>query len=101
MPTLVHFFDGVPIIYPGDFDEESEVLEWIVNNLDRSEIEDVSASVLDYLIDTHDHLVVIFYEENEDESQDDDEFLQIMEGLDDDCDNMSITVVKVIFFNFQ
>ena len=34
LPALVHFSDGIPVLFHGDLGEYDEVLEWILGNLE-------------------------------------------------------------------
>ena len=36
LPALVHFSDGIPVLFHGDLGEYDEVLEWILGNLEVS-----------------------------------------------------------------
>ena len=50
-PVLVHFHNQVPNVYKEDLERENEVLAWILENLDKSEIDEVAGAILDVLID--------------------------------------------------
>ena len=39
LPALVHFSDGIPVLFHGDLGEYDEVLEWILGNLEVSPCE--------------------------------------------------------------
>ncbi len=92
-PILVHFHNQVPTIYKGELEEESEVLAWILQNLEKSEIDEVTGPILDVLIERLDNLAVIFYDNDKEE---DIAFInETMENLDDECDDISIPLVKI------
>ena len=108
VPILVFYHEQVPNIYRGDFDDsEEEILMWIKNTMERSQIVEVSGPVLDSLIERLESLAVIFFEDNDDEDgekssdgneneqADDDAFLKLMENLDDDAEEFDIAIVKV------
>ena len=56
-------------------------------------MEEVTAPILDMLIETNDNLAVVFFEHEDD--QQDFAFLSGMEKIDDECDNVSIPLVKI------
>ena len=66
-------------------------------------MEEVTAPILEMLIESNDNLAVVFFEhaDNDDDDQekqhDDDDFafLRGMEKIDDECDNVSIPLVKI------
>ena len=91
-PVLIHFHNQVPNIYKGELEEESEILAWINENLGKDEIDEVAGAILDVLIDRLDNLAVIFYDNDKDE---DNEFITQMENLDDECDDISVPLVKI------
>ena len=72
------------------------MVNWLTDIAAKSEIEEVSGPVLDYLVDRLDSLAVVFYSNNEEGTDSDDEqFLTMMETLDDDMDRISMAMVKV------
>ena len=77
-PVLIHFHNQVPNIYKGELEEESEILAWINENLGK--------------IERLDNLAVIFYDNDKEE---DNEFITQMENLDDECDDISVPLVKI------
>ncbi|KAF2367458.1 Thioredoxin domain [Trinorchestia longiramus] len=91
-PALVYFEHEIPSLYDGDLSNEEEVLEWLVEQLNTDEIEDVTDEMLDKLIADSSHLAVLFYNENEAES---DLVLSELENIDDECDSHGITFVKI------
>ena len=64
-------------------------------------MEEVTAPILEMLIESNDNLAVVFFEhaDNDDDNQeqhdDDFAFLRGMEKIDDECDNVSIPLVKI------
>ena len=113
-PVLVFYHDQIPNVFHGDLEEENEVLTWLLETMEKSQIEEVSGPILDALIERLDSLAVIFYNNDEENDQsdgedasgdeeeeasgedaDDDKFLAMMETLDDDMDKINMALVKV------
>ncbi|KAJ8875634.1 hypothetical protein PR048_023530 [Dryococelus australis] len=80
----------------GELTREEDVLEWLVQNKSTGDeddiIEDVTAKTLDTLIQSIDHLVVLFYDNDDEESM---QVLAELENIDDDCDKHGIQFVKI------
>nr|CAG4638530.1 EOG090X0856 [Cyclestheria hislopi] len=96
LPTLVYYRNRIPIVYEGDLMREEEVLEWLVQNKntgdDEDIIEDVTGKTLETLINTVEHLAVLFYDHNDAKSE---KVLVELENIDDECDQKSISFVKI------
>ncbi|XP_072391995.1 uncharacterized protein hlk isoform X1 [Diabrotica undecimpunctata] len=92
LPTLVYFEKGIPNIYDGDLEEETEILEWLVEQLEKDEIEDVTDEMLDKLIHESKFLAVLFYDDDDKKSQ---KVLNELENIDDECDQLGIVFVKI------
>lgn len=71
LPALVYYRKKIPIVYTGDLEDEKRVLDWLIEFRDTvddpdeyvedsDEIEDVSAAVLQQLIENTDALAVLF-----------------------------------------
>ena len=64
-PSFYYCFNFIPLVL-GDLMNEDKVLEWLLENKstgdDDDVIEDVTAGLLNSLIDSMDHLAVIFCE---------------------------------------
>lgn len=60
MPAVVYFEKGIPNVYDGDLEEEDEFLQWLVDQLEKDEIEDVTDEMLDKLIAEGKTLAVLF-----------------------------------------
>ena len=73
-----------PNVYKGELEEESEILQWINENLAKEEIDEVAGAILDVLTERLDNLAVIFYDNDKEEDM---EFIAEMENLDDECDD--------------
>ncbi|ROT67025.1 hypothetical protein C7M84_014912 [Penaeus vannamei] len=91
-PALVYFEHEIPSLYDGDLHNEEEVLAWLVEQLHTDEIEDVTDEMLDKLIRESDHLAVLFYDEDEPESQ---QVVNELENIDDECDASGVSFVKI------
>lgn len=51
---------GIPNVYDGDLEEEEDFLQWLVEQLEKDEIEDVTDEMLDKLIAEGKTLAVLF-----------------------------------------
>lgn len=60
LPAVVYFEKGIPNVYDGDLEEEEEILEWLVQQLEKDEIEDVTDEMLDKLIHEGKNVAVLF-----------------------------------------
>lgn len=56
----VLFERGIPHIYEGDLMKEEELLGWLVHQKRHSEIPEITDEMKDKLIETIDHLAIIF-----------------------------------------
>uniref|UniRef100_A0A0N8E4K3 L(2)01289 long form n=1 Tax=Daphnia magna TaxID=35525 RepID=A0A0N8E4K3_9CRUS len=97
LPTLVYYRNSIPVIYEGDLMREEDVLEWLVQNKNTASeeedmIEDVTAKTLETLTSTAQHLAVLFYDHDDEESQ---RILTELENIDDECDQKGISFVKI------
>ncbi|XP_021927616.1 uncharacterized protein LOC110833625 isoform X10 [Zootermopsis nevadensis] len=92
VPALVYFEKGIPNVYDGDLENEDEILEWLVDQLEKDEIEDVTDEMLDRLIKEGKTIAVLFYDNNERKSQ---HVLNELENIDDECDTLGIVFVKI------
>ncbi|KAJ9596073.1 hypothetical protein L9F63_012741 [Diploptera punctata] len=92
VPALVYFEKGIPNLYDGDLENEDEILEWLVDQLEKDEIEDVTDEMLDRLIKDGKTIAVLFYDNNERKSQ---HVLNELENIDDECDTLGIVFVKI------
>lgn len=60
LPAIVYFEKEVPNVYDGDIEKEDEILEWLVNQLEKDEIEDVTDEMLDKMVKEGKTLAVLF-----------------------------------------
>lgn len=60
VPAIVYFEKQVPNIYSGDLLNEEEILHWLISQLERDEIEDVTDEILDKMVKEGTTLAVLF-----------------------------------------
>lgn len=60
LPSIVYFEKGLPNVYDGDLEAEEDILVWLVEQLEKDEIEDVTDEMLDKLIKETRNLAVLF-----------------------------------------
>jgi len=95
IPCLVFFRREIPIVYPGDVNDENEMLEWLIKNQSSADDEDVIEHVdeeqLEIMVDNVDNLMIYFYDNTRMSTK----IFDVMETIDDDCDNKDIVFVAV------
>ncbi|KAF7270389.1 hypothetical protein GWI33_016650 [Rhynchophorus ferrugineus] len=92
LPSVVYFEKGIPNLYDGDLEEEEDLLNWLVEQLEKDEIEDVTDEMLDKLIAESKFLAVLFYDDDDRKST---KVLNELENIDDECDKLGIVFVKI------
>uniref|UniRef100_A0A1Y1L045 Thioredoxin domain-containing protein n=1 Tax=Photinus pyralis TaxID=7054 RepID=A0A1Y1L045_PHOPY len=92
LPVIVYFEKGLPNVYDGDLKKEEVLLEWLVHQKEKDEIEDVTDEMLDKLIKSSKALAVLFYDDDDRKSQ---RVLNELENIDDECDQLGIVFVKI------
>ncbi|XP_043680383.1 uncharacterized protein LOC122634920 isoform X2 [Vespula pensylvanica] len=92
VPAIVYFEKQIPNVYDGDVENEDEILEWLLSQLEKDEIEDVTDEMLDRLIKDGKTLAVLFYDNNDRKSQ---RILNELENIDDECDQLGVIFVKI------
>lgn len=60
IPCIVLFERGIPHVYEGDLMKEDELLGWLVHQKRYSEIPEVTDEMKDKLVESTEHLAVIF-----------------------------------------
>lgn len=60
IPAIVYFEKQLPNVYDGDLQNEDEILEWLLSQLEKDEIEDVTDEMLDRLVKEGKTLAVLF-----------------------------------------
>lgn len=95
LPSLVFFRREIPIVYAGDLSDEHEMLEWMIKNKSSADDDDVLEMVngeqLEIMVDNVNNLLVYFYDNTRMSMK----VLDVMETIDDDCDNMDVVFVAV------
>ncbi|XP_013108158.1 uncharacterized protein LOC106087600 isoform X6 [Stomoxys calcitrans] len=92
IPAIVYFEKQIPNIYDGDLMDEEQILHWLVSQLEHDEIEDVTDEMLDKMVKEGRVLAVLFYDNNDEKSE---RVLEELENIDDECDQLGITFVKM------
>ncbi|XP_063985201.1 uncharacterized protein LOC135166658 isoform X2 [Diachasmimorpha longicaudata] len=92
VPAIVYFERQIPNVYDGDVENEDEILEWLLSQLEKDEIEDVTDEMLDRLVKEGKTIAVLFYDNNDRKSQ---RVLNELENIDDECDQLGIVFVKI------
>ncbi|XP_004521136.1 uncharacterized protein LOC101452398 isoform X4 [Ceratitis capitata] len=92
IPAIVYFEKQIPNIYDGDLMAEEQILHWLVGQLEHDEIEDVTDEMLDKMVKEGRVMAVLFYDNNDKKSQ---RVLEELENIDDECDALGITFVKI------
>ncbi|KAH8372934.1 hypothetical protein KR009_008358 [Drosophila setifemur] len=92
VPAIVYFEKEIPNVYDGDLMDEEQILKWLLGQLERDEIEDVTDEMLDTMIKEGRVIAVLFYDNNDKKSQ---KVLEELENIDDECDALGITFVKI------
>ncbi|CAG7689960.1 unnamed protein product [Allacma fusca] len=94
LPRLVYYRNEIPIVYDGDLMREEDVLEWLISNKstgdEDEEIELVSFKALSTLVESVDHLAVLFFDKSVLSSG----AIKELENIDDDCGRVDIQFVK-------
>lgn len=60
IPAIVYFEKQVPNVYDGDLQDEDQMLHWLVEQLEKDEIEDVTDEMLDKLVKEGKTIAVLF-----------------------------------------
>ncbi|XP_041773706.1 uncharacterized protein LOC121594485 isoform X3 [Anopheles merus] len=92
VPAIVYFEKQIPNVYDDDLTDEEEILEWLLSQLEKDEIEDVTDEMLDKLIKEGKSIAVLFYDNNDKKSE---KVLNELENIDDECDQLGINFVKM------
>ncbi|XP_026805922.1 uncharacterized protein LOC113548995 isoform X2 [Rhopalosiphum maidis] len=92
VPAVVYFEKQIPNIYDGDIENEDALLHWLIDQLQKDEIEDITNEMMDRLIKEGKNIAVLFYDNNDKKSQ---KALNELENIDDECDALGIVFVKI------
>lgn len=60
VPAIVYFEKEEPNVYSGDLMNEEEILHWLLSQIEKDEIEDVSEEMLDKMVKEGRTLAVLF-----------------------------------------
>lgn len=91
-PTIIFFEKQEPTRYEGDLMDEDEILHWLLSEVEKDEIEDVTDEMLDKMVKEGKTMAVLFYDNNDKRS---DKVLAELENIDDECDQLGIAFVKI------
>ncbi|GAB0094572.1 Kynurenine 3-monooxygenase [Sergentomyia squamirostris] len=92
LPTMVLFEKGVPHVYEGDLLKSDELLGWLLHQKRHSEIPEITDEMKDKLIESADHLAVIFYDKDD---KQDIRVLNELENIDDELEKEGIVIVRI------
>ncbi|XP_037956568.1 uncharacterized protein LOC119686146 isoform X12 [Teleopsis dalmanni] len=92
IPSIVFFERGIPHIYEGDLMKEDELLGWLVHQKRYSEIPEVTDEMKDKLVESTEHLAVIFYDKDD---KQDIRVLNELENIDDELEKEGIVIVRI------
>lgn len=90
-PTLVYFENEIPAVYDKTLTDHDQALNWLVQRVEGADIERVKAEMLEKIITKEDQVAVLFYKDQDEESN---EILEALEDIDDDLDEKNIRFVK-------
>lgn len=60
VPAIVYFEKQIPNVYDGDLLDEEEILHWLLEQLEKDEIEDVTDEMLDKMVKEGRTIAVLF-----------------------------------------
>jgi hypothetical protein len=60
VPAVVYFEKQIPNIYDGDIENEDALLHWLIDQLQKDEIEDITNEMMDRLIKEGKNIAVLF-----------------------------------------
>lgn len=115
VPAIVYFEKQEPHIYDGDLMDEEQILHWLVSQLEKDQIEDITDEVLDKWVKEGKAMAVLFCkiisllsnskyfifvfcflllsDDNNDPNSE--TVLSELENIDDECDSLGILFVKI------
>ncbi|XP_013108160.1 uncharacterized protein LOC106087600 isoform X8 [Stomoxys calcitrans] len=92
IPSIVLYERGIPHVYEGDLMKEDELLGWLVHQKRYSEIPEVTDEMKDKLVESTEHLAVIFYDKDD---KQDIRILNELENIDDELEKEGIVIVRI------
>ncbi|XP_031616564.1 uncharacterized protein LOC116336680 isoform X9 [Contarinia nasturtii] len=90
-PALVYYETGVPIMYDGNLENETYVLDWMIEQKTDESIEEIDRPTLFEYIGSKDFLAVVFYDPEDSDAR---RILRHIELIDDEASEYGITIVK-------
>ncbi|XP_055320500.1 uncharacterized protein LOC129577457 isoform X34 [Sitodiplosis mosellana] len=90
-PALVYYETGVPIMYDGNLENETDVLDWMIEQKTDESIEEIDRHTLFEYITSKDFLAVVFYDPEDPDAR---RILRHIELIDDEASEYGITIVK-------
>jgi len=96
LPALVYYRNTIPILYEGPLEAEDDLLEWLIQNRNSGDeddvIEDVQFKSLEAMVAAVENIAVLFYNPKSTKTN---EILESLETIDDDCDSKGVHFVKI------
>ena len=91
-PLLVHFNGNIPRVFDGELGDEEEFTKFVMESLEKSDIEEVNGDVLDSLITRLPNLVAVFFDSDDTKNM---EIIESLEKIDGEFDKNGVPLVKV------
>ena len=92
LPALVYFENKIPIEFDGNLNDGTDILSWILEELENESIRSVDEATLERLVDTSDDIVAIFYDSKKKKQK---KFIENVDTVDDDAEKLEIFMVKI------
>ena len=91
-PLLIHFNGNIPRVFDGELSDEEEFTNFIMQSLEKSDIEEVNGDVLDSLVTRLPNLAAVFFDSDDAKNM---EIMTKLEDIDDDFDKNGVPLVKI------
>ena len=92
LPSLVYYENKIPIEFDGNLNDGTDILSWILEELENESIRTVDEDTLEKLIDTSDDIVAVFYDSKKKKQK---KFIENLDTVDDDAEKLEIFMVKI------
>jgi len=96
LPALVYYRHSIPILYEGELTADDDILEWLIQNRNSGDEEDIIEEVefksLEAMVSAVENIAVLFYNSKSSKM---DQILESVETIDDDCDTRGVHFVKI------
>jgi len=96
LPALVYYRHSIPILYEGELKADDDILEWLIQNRNSGDEEDIIEEVefksLEAMVSAVENIAVLFYNSKSSKM---DQILESVETIDDDCDTRGVHFVKI------